>query len=200
MKRIIFIRHGQDHEGYLGGWSTRGLVSEGVEQAKQAASYLKESDYQIKKIFASDLPRAAETASIISEVLRLPVVEDAELREMNNGDLAGIPIAEATANYPGMFFNTLDMDERYPNGESPEEFYYRIKRWLEKILREDHGGDVLVVTHGGVLNILYHIIKGEPWSNKNRPYRAANCSVHVLNLDVMRFEVENRTDFLTDQL
>lgn len=199
MRKMIFVRHGQDPEGYLGGWSTWGLVPEGVEQAKRAAQYLKQSDCQITKIVASDLPRAAETAKIISEVLGLPVAPDAGLREMNNGVLAGIPIAEAAEKYPGLFFNTLDMDERYPGGESPREFYCRVKGWFEDFLNINNGGNVLVVTHGGVLNIIYHIVKGEPWSNKSRPYRAANCSIHVLNTDTMKFEVENQTDFLADR-
>lgn len=200
MRKIIFIRHGQDPDGYLGGWSTWGLTTEGVKQAKRAAQYLKQCDYQITNIFTSDLPRAAETAKIISDVLGRPVTSDTILREMNNGDLAGLPIAEAAEKYPGLFFNTLDMDGHYPNGESPKEFYCRVKGWFENFLRKNDGGNVLVVTHGGVLNIIYHIVKGKSWSNKNHSFPAANCSIHVLNIDTMKFEIENRTDFLTDSI
>ena len=33
--KIFFVRHGKDDENYRGGWSSLGLVSEGVEEAKQ---------------------------------------------------------------------------------------------------------------------------------------------------------------------
>lgn len=197
--KIIFVRHGQDAEGFLGGWSQRGLVPEGIGQAERTACYLRENDHQITNILSSDLPRAAETAEIIARELRLSVISDRGLREMNNGCLAGISIAQAAKQYPGLYFNALDMDQQYPGGESPREFYDRVKVWLEDFLKQDHCGNVLVVTHGGVLNIIYHIVKGEPWSNKNRPYRTENCSIHVLNVETMEFETENRTDFLVAQ-
>lgn len=32
---IYFVRHGQDEEGYRGGWSQRGLIDEGIRQAEK---------------------------------------------------------------------------------------------------------------------------------------------------------------------
>jgi len=90
--KIFFVRHGKDDENFRGGWSNLGLVPEGMEQAKQLATYLKEKneEYDIKKIIASDLPRAKETAEILAKELDLPVTTEVELREADNGDLAGM--------------------------------------------------------------------------------------------------------------
>lgn len=90
------------------------------------------------------------------------------------------------------------MDEKYPNGESPIEFYKRIEKWFYEIIEEKKQDDnILIVTHSGVINIIYHIINRIEWSNKSKAYKAANCSIHILNVNTMQFEVENNTEFLT---
>lgn len=176
------------------------LIPEGIEQAKQLAKHLKENNdtYQIAHIISSDLTRTLTTANIISSELGVPVKKEIQLRETNNGDLAGMLNDIAREQYPGLFFSSLNMDEAYPNGESPNDFYMRIKNWFWEFISNCHNmkGNVLVVTHGGVISIIYHLVKKIEWSNKNRAFKVGNCSVHILNIDAMEFEVENRTDFL----
>lgn len=200
--KIIFVRHGKDDDRYRGGWSNMDLVPEGLEQAKKLAKHLKanKSSYNISCIVSSDLPRAITTAGFVATELGVPVLKDVRIRETNNGDLAGILNDEALIRYPGLFFSSLKMDEPYPNGESPNDFYARIKAWFEGFLSEfqNHNGNVLVVTHSGVINIIYHIVKEIEWSNKERLFKVSNCSIHVLNTDSMKFEIENKNDFLAD--
>ena len=185
--RIFFVRHGKDDENFRGGWSSLGLVPEGVEQAKQLARYF--SEYGITKIISSDLPRAKETAELLAKELGLTVVSEERLREADNGKLAGMPNEEALEKYPGLFWSTLKPDECYPNGESPMQFFSRIKEWFEMFLKEckDADGNVLVVTHGGVINVVYHLVRNLEWSNTKKSVSVGNCSVHVL--DVERMEI-----------
>ena len=187
--KIIFVRHGKDDENYRGGWSNLGLVPEGIEQVKQLARYFSEKrvEYGITKIISSDLPRAKETAELLAKELGLAVVSDERLREADNGDLAGLPNAVALEKYPGLFWSTLKPEECYPNGESPMQFFSRIKEWFETFLKEykDADGNVLVVTHGGVINVVYHLVRNMEWSNAMKPISVANCSVHVLDTERM---------------
>ena len=189
--KVYFVRHGKDDESFRGGWSNLGLIPEGVEQAKQLAGYLSEKrvEYGITKIVSGDLQRAKETADIFAKELQLTVTTDARLREADNGELAGMPNEEALSKYQGLFWSTLKPDECYPKGESPNEFFARIKAWFETFLSECKfaEGNVLVVTHGGVINVVYHLVRNMEWSNKNKPVPVANCSVHVL--DVGRMEI-----------
>ena len=198
--RIVFVRHGKDDDKYRGGWSSLDLIPEGIEQAKKLAKHLAENrmEYNIARIISSDLPRTMTTASYISAELGLPVLEESQIRETNNGDLAGMLNDEALVQYPGLFFSSLEMDEPYPNGESPNEFYARIKTWFENFLIEyqNTNGNTLVVTHSGVINVIYHIVRKMDWSNKGRTFKVSNCSIHVLNTDILDFEVENKVDFL----
>lgn len=197
--KIFFVRHGKDDENYRGGWSNLGLVQEGVEQAKRLAKYLKEksAEYGITYIVSSDLPRAKETAEIIANELGLSVETNERLREADNGDLAGMLNEEALEKYSGLFWGMLKPDECYPNGESPNIFFARIKTWFEAFLEECKKFDdnVLVVTHGGVINVVYHLVKDMEWSNTKKSVPVGNCSVHVL--DAGRMDIrEQRIDFL----
>ena len=200
--KVLFIRHGKDDDRYRGGWSNLDLTPEGAEQAKLLADYLKENnhEYRIRKIISSDLPRAMSTAQFISAELDLPVQQEFQLREMNNGDLAGMPNGEALERYPNLFFRTLKMNEPYPNGESPNDFFMRIKKWFDGFTAKykDTNENIVVVTHGGVINIIYYLVNGMEWSNESRAFKATNCSIHILNTDTMSFEVENMTEFLSD--
>ena len=138
--------------------------------------------------------RAKETADILAKELGLAVVTDERLREADNGSLAGMPNEEALVKYPGLFWSTLKPEECYPNGESPNMFFARIKSWFEAFLSEckDVGGNVLVVTHGGVINIVYHLVREMEWTNAKKSVPVGNCSVHVLDTERMEICEENR--------
>lgn len=193
--RIIFVRHGKDDDAYRGGWSSLGLLDEGKRQSQAVADYFRTtSEYKIQYIISSDLNRTIETAEYIATALDLPIHTDTRLRETNNGDLAGMLNSEALVKFPGLFWNTLAMDEAYPNGESPAAFYLRIKEWFDDIIKSSltNNGDLLVVTHGGVINIIYYLVKELEWTNKKPPFPIDKCSIHVLNVDSMTLEVVNK--------
>jgi bisphosphoglycerate-dependent phosphoglycerate mutase len=142
--KILFVRHGKDDDRYRGGWSKLDLTEEGVEQVMELALHLKKNkkEYNIGRIVSSDLQRALTTSEIIAKELELHITKEEAIRETNNGDLAGMLNEEALVKYPGMFFSSLDMDEAYPNGESPREFYVRIREWFENFV-EEHKNDTI---------------------------------------------------------
>ena len=185
--KLYLIRHGKDDERYRGGWSDLGLIEEGEKQASQLAYFLKENqqEYPISKIISSDLKRAVQTAKAIQKQLNVPMILSENWREINNGDLAGMLNSVASEKYPGLFFNTLRMDECYPNGESPINFFNRIKDTFYELLKKQTNDKVAIVSHSGVINIIYHIVKNVEWSNKNKSFPVKNASLNVL-------EYENR--------
>lgn len=99
--KFIFIRHGKDDDKYRGGWSNLDLIDEGIRQSQKLSDYLNEANdtLQIKKIITSDLKRAVTTTRIVNQYLQLPVELEPQLREMNNGDLAGMLNTKAEENY-----------------------------------------------------------------------------------------------------
>ena len=200
---LLFVRHGKDSDQHRGGWSQLDLLPEGKREAKTLADYLVQhkEDYHFTKMITSDLKRAETTATILAEALQLPLEKESALRETNNGDLAGMLNSEAHQKFPHLYFRSLAMDEHYPNGESPIEFYQRIKTWFELFLKENHNSDEMqiVVTHGGVINIIYHLVNQIEWTNKSNLFHVKHCSISLLNTKTLAFEVENQTDFLEEK-
>lgn len=200
---ILFVRHGKDSDQHRGGWSQLDLLPEGKREAKTLADYLVQhkEDYHFTKMITSDLKRAETTATILAEALQLPLEKESSLRETNNGDLAGMLNSEADQKFPHLYFRSLAMDEHYPNGESPIEFYQRIKTWFQRFLQENNNSDEtqIVVTHGGVINIIYHLVNQIEWTNKSNLFHVKHCSISLLNTKTLAFEVENQTDFLEEK-
>lgn len=200
---ILFVRHGKDSDQHRGGWSQLDLLPEGKREAKTLADYLVQhkEDYHFTKMITSDLKRAETTATILAETLQLPLEKESSLRETNNGDLAGMLNSEADQKFPRLYFRSLAMDEHYPNGESPREFYQRIKTWFQRFLQENNNSDEtqIVVTHGGVINIIYHLVNQIEWTNKSNLFHVKHCSISLLNTKTLVFEVENQTDFLEEK-
>ncbi|AZQ41926.1 histidine phosphatase family protein [Streptococcus periodonticum] len=200
---ILFVRHGKDSDQHRGGWSQLDLLPEGKREAKTLADYLVQhkEDYHFTKMITSDLKRAETTATILAEALQLPLEKESSLRETNNGDLAGMLNSEADQKFPRLYFRSLAMDEHYPNGESPREFYQRIKTWFQRFLQENNNSDEtqIVVTHGGVINIIYHLVNQIEWTNKSNLFHVKHCSISLLNTKTLVFEVENQTDFLEEK-
>ncbi|OWR29864.1 histidine phosphatase family protein [Saccharibacillus sp. O23] len=184
---IYLVRHGKDEEGYRGGWSRRGLVEEGRSQSRKLGRYLREpsEEYGIRTLIASDLPRAAETAEEIERQIGISCVYSPLWREMNNGDLAGMPNPEAEAKYPGVYFNALEMDTPFPGGETPAHFRSRIAEAFDGLCAQAESGEadsnILLITHGGVINVLYYHLKGQEWTNRSPFYPIDQTAIHTVS-------------------
>ena len=108
---LLFVRHGKDSEQHRGGWSQLDLLPEGEREAEALANYLVryKEDYHFTKIITSDLKRAETTATILAETLQLSLEKESNLREMNNGDLAGMLNSEADQKFPRLYFRSLNI-------------------------------------------------------------------------------------------
>ncbi len=185
---LFLLRHGHEADGFRGGWSDLSLDGIGREQSAVLAEHFahKQREYHIKRIYSSDLPRAMQTAGIISDALHIPVISKSEFREVNNGALAGLDNDTAEKLYPGLYWKRLEWNECYPNGESPRTFYERIssawRAFVVDVCRD--GKNALLVTHGGVIQIILSILKGEAWSNKKNFGSVSCCD--IVKLEIMR--------------
>lgn len=170
--RLYLVRHGQDTLNKRGGWSQEPLTEEGVKEVESLSQKIKDIEFDF--IIASDLQRTVQTANIIRNRLLFSkeIILDDCLREVNNGLLAGIDNDAALVRFPGLFWNTLDWDESYPQGESPTQFFERISNWYQNFLSEYRtSNNVLIVTHQGVIDILLCIINNKEFSNKKVHYK-----------------------------
>jgi broad specificity phosphatase PhoE len=168
MTRVLLIRHGQSEWNADGRWQGQAdppLTDLGRHQALHAARNLGAVDV----IVSSDLQRASETASIIATELGVgPVVLDAGLRERDAGEWSGLTRTEIERDWPGYLDPPpADRHASFGNGPAADAERRRPPSWepddvlLERVLAalgriEDLApeGEVIVVTHGGVVYAL----------------------------------------------
>ena len=170
---LIIVRHGEtdwNRIRRLQGHTDIALNETGVEQAVKLAMAL--ATTPIAAIHASDLGRALATAKPVAAGLGLPVTSHASLRERNYGVLEGLTYAEIEERHPeeAERMRGRDVATRFVDGESQQEFFARATDAVRRIAEAESalpprpGADrrtVLIVTHGGVLDMLYRAACGE---------------------------------------
>lgn len=72
------------------------------------------------------------------------------------------------------------IDVKYPNGESMLDLYKRMKLLLKNI---DKYNNSLLVTHRGVINMIYVLLNGDELTMDKKKYGVEHASVHELNLE-----------------
>lgn len=155
MTRILLVRHGQslwNAEGRWQGQADPPLSELGGSQAAEAATRVGIVD----AIYASDLVRAHHTAEVIAAGIGADVAVDLRLRERHAGDWEGRTRAEIDDRWPGY----LESGRRPPGYEADASVLARALEALEEIAGA-HAGDVLVVTHGGVVRTLERHLGGD---------------------------------------
>ena len=155
--KLLVIRHGESEADLLDvheGRADFSLTERGHRQAQAMAEYVA-ANYRIDRMYASTLTRAMQTARHLSDATGVPIRQEADLMEFNNGLLAGLPHKEAAEKYPRV--PDLPPDQAVYGQESLVEFRDRTEKMLVKILSEAADDEtVAVVTHGGTINQLYH--------------------------------------------
>ena len=114
------VRHGKDVDTVRGGWSQQPLTDEGEVQAAELAVFVQKSGLGIQQVYSSDLLRAMQTAQIVADSLRLPIVPKPEFREVNNGNLAGIKMNWRQSNIPDCIGTLLLGNSSIPAEKAPK--------------------------------------------------------------------------------
>jgi len=192
--KFLLIRHGETSWNVEHRWQGQKdppLNQLGEAQAEALAERLKHDSAAL--IFSSDLQRAAKTAFTILDVqiksrdeqgtpgtpprtvMALP-----DFRERSLGVLEGLTAAEVRVQQPEAWeaLRSGDYNCRVPGGESPADVELRASQGLDEIARQHPGKTIILVTHGGVLQVLYRHATGREYNGKFE-----NCAINVLWID-----------------
>ena len=150
--RVLAVRHGESEWNAAGRWQGHAdppLTEEGLLQAVRAAERLGTFD----AVWASPLQRAAHTAAVIAEAIGVgPVQLHDDLMEAGFGPWQGLTISEIEQGWPGFL-----AERRRPDGAEPtEQVVARGLSALRHVAASAPGGEVLVVTHGGLVRSVCH--------------------------------------------
>ena len=118
-----------------------------------------------------------------------------ELREIYLGEWEGLSTAEIADRYPEAWSSWQEQPnwDLVPGGEGAALFEARVAAALESIFERHQQGEVLVVTHGGVIQVALHRIVGRP-SHGLFPFKIQNASISVIEKGDGRLVVSGVND------
>jgi len=191
--RVVMIRHGETHwnrEGRIQGYhGDSPLTPAGRAQVRSLGERLAREGVDL--LYSSDSGRARETADPIGVATGLQVIHDRELRERAYGLFEGSRYTEVESRFAAEYQRFRSRDPNYvpPGGESAEQFRERVLTAFRRIAGEATGRCVAVVTHGGVLGIMYREAMGMPLQAP-RDYPIANASLNRLRFAEGRWSLD----------
>jgi len=154
---ITYFVHGTtiDNEKELAsGWSNARLSKLGVKQGIELRELIKGKKFDV--VFCSDLRRATDSAKLTWQK-SVKIIKDKRLREVDYGDLT-------RANSKKVDSLTLKyVDKPFPNGESYKDVERRTKNFLDFLLKNYSGKNVVIVSHRGPQLALDVLLKGKSW-------------------------------------
>jgi probable phosphoglycerate mutase len=189
---FLIIRHGETDwnvAGRLQGWHDSPLTAAGRAQAAAIAARL--ATEPIDVLVASDLGRTLATAAPIAAARSLAVASDPALRERCYGILEGMTWAEIEHGHAEAYRRLIarDQDYRVPEGESGIQFRDRVHDAFERLAARHGAARVAVITHGGVLGIVYrqaHRIALE----MPRTFTVPNAGLNRLRIEGRQWVIE----------
>lgn len=158
--RILAIRHGEtawNVDTRLQGHLDIPLNEVGLRQAQHLARALAGRD-AIDAIYASDLSRARDTALAIAQAVGHTVTTHAGLRERHFGAFQGRTFAEIETELPDHAWHWRKRTPEWVppgGGESLLMLQERIVRAVNELAARHGGQQMVLVAHGGVMDILY---------------------------------------------
>lgn len=171
MTELVLIRHGEtdwNRESRFQGQADVPLNAVGLEQARRLGARL--ADEPMDGLVCSDLTRACQTAGPIHahnpRVSMVGMVLDAALREQNFGVLEGLRAPDVQAEQPELWSQWLEFQADFApsGGESTRQFHSRVMAALRALAEVHPQQTLVVVTHGGVLDMVYRTARGLPLS------------------------------------
>ena len=156
--RICFVRHGETDWNLalrLQGQRDLPLNARGLEQAAGTLRYF--SRLRIDALYCSDLLRARQTALALAETQGVQLNLEPALRERHFGRCEGLTVDEIARSSAedALALKVRDPDYVLPGGESLRQHQERVLECIDRLAAAHAGQNIVVVTHGGVLDLIY---------------------------------------------
>ncbi len=167
MTELLFIRHGEtdwNRRQCFQGQLDVPLNATGHAQAQRLAARL--AGTPPDRFVCSDLQRTRETAAPLAAAWGRAPLAMAGFREQAFGIFEGLDFSAIQARHADLWQRWLEHRADYAlpgGGESMRQFSQRVMAALRELLATASGGErVTIVTHGGVLDVLWREANGLP--------------------------------------
>lgn len=175
--KLFVLRHGETNEnitGMMQGDMDTVLNEKGCEQALSVRDKVLESNIDL--VISSPKKRAIKTAELAAP--NIPLILDDRLRSRNHGEFEGMRRDEININD---YWN-IKKNNQYIKAESVKDLFDRVESLLKEIKEKYNDKNVLLVTHSGIVRILYYYFNGIPEDGDLMEYESHNCSFEQYEL------------------
>jgi probable phosphoglycerate mutase len=171
MTELVLIRHGEtdwNRELRFQGQVDVPLNAVGHEQARRLGVRLAGEAAHL--LVCSDLIRTQQTALPISQQslhpLKYDTVLNTALREQNFGVIDGMRVDDIQTQHPNAWaqWTMFQADFAFTGGESTQQFHARVMAAVQGLVLAHPQQTLVVVTHGGVLDMIYRTARALPLS------------------------------------
>lgn len=181
--RMYLVRHGEtawNASMRYQGQTDVPLSGKGRQQAELLGKRL--ADLETEGFYASDLIRAYDTARIISQHHNQEIVILPELRELNFGLWEGMNFNEIKSKYPEemKLWGDKPLYTRIPGGETIDEMTIRSVNAVKTIVENHNKGNIVLVSHGGVIRSIVGTVLGMDMNNYWR-LRLDNACLNIID-------------------
>jgi len=178
---LYLVRHGEtelNKKHIIQGQIDSPLTELGIKQAHETSEKVKNLNIDI--LITSNLGRAMHTAEIISKDTGIQLKRiDPVFRERNFGIIEGVSTADLKKTYPQYVTNKgiLILEHDFLASEPIKDFYNRIINGIKALMKEFDGKKVLLVSHKGILNMVYAYANDVPLDKIRTVYDPVNCVI-----------------------
>ncbi len=196
MATIYFVRHGETDWNVqlrMQGHVDRPLNASGMAQAEALGRYFHPEG--VTAIYSSDLLRAWQTAAPLARALGLSVRSEPALRERNFGRCEGMTIGEVAQAFAAEAeaLGSGDPEHVPLGGESRRQHQERVLGCVDLLARSHPGQTIVVVTHGGVLDVVYRRSRQLPLTAP-RDYPIPNTGINRIVIEKGEWTIESWAD------
>jgi len=182
-RRVVLLRHGRTEWNATGRF--QGQLDSPLDligRAQAVAAAVAVAPMQPDALVSSDLARALDTASAVSDESGNDIAIDPRLREIDLGQWQGLTRAEARAQFPDEYARwQAGEDSRRGGGETYAEVGTRavecVQDWLDQV---GPGSLLVAVTHGGTARATIGTLLGMEPDSWWRLAPLSNCRWSLL--------------------
>ena len=170
--KVYVIRHGETIENAnncLVGRINSSLTKKGIEQAKKLSTFFENK--KIDLIISSPLDRCKQTAQLISN--KIPIIYSNDLLGRDHGEFTGKP--RDSINFDEYW--NYNKNIKYEKAESVKDLYNRVAKLIEDIKQKYNDKNIIIVTHSGIIRVLYYYFKGIPKDGILSEITIKNCQI-----------------------
>lgn len=157
------------------------LSDAGIDEIERICEFLKKRGIKNDKIYTSPATRSVQTAGMITKLFKqdFEIIEDLHPRKC--GKFNNLTFEQVYEEYPDALEKLINSPEDAvpEDAESVTNFINRVNKTLEKIIEENIGNRIIIVTHKDIIKAgIVHAL-GMPHSSLHRIYIKSGSATQI---------------------